>query len=57
VEQVYAEQIAACRQDYEQQINKLNKRIKELEDWNEDHHQGTIICFVFFIYSRLFCFV
>ncbi|CAF0919592.1 unnamed protein product [Didymodactylos carnosus] len=35
VEQVYAEQIATCREQYEQTIAKLKKRIQELEDWND----------------------
>jgi hypothetical protein len=34
---MYSEQITKYRQEYDQQIQKLQSRIKELEEWNENH--------------------
>jgi hypothetical protein len=41
---MYSEQITKCRQEYDEQIQKLQLHIKELEDWKENH-QGFIYFF------------
>jgi hypothetical protein len=38
---MYSEQITKCRQEYDEQIQKLQSHIKELEGWKENH-QGFI---------------
>ncbi|CAF0924059.1 unnamed protein product [Rotaria sordida] len=42
IEQMYAGQISKCRQEYDEQIHKLQLRIKELEDWNENHQEDEL---------------
>jgi prefoldin subunit 5 len=39
---MYSEQITQCRQQYDEQIQKLQSRIKELEEWNTSH-QGLML--------------
>ena len=41
LEQVHAEQMSTCRRDYDEQIQKLQSRIAELEEWNKNH-QGIV---------------
>lgn len=49
---MYSQQIIKCRQEYEEQLQKLQIRIKELEQLNENH-QGFIYFFkfIFFFFS------
>ncbi|CAF4670489.1 unnamed protein product [Rotaria sp. Silwood1] len=42
IEQMYSAQISKCRQEYDEQIHKLQLRIKELEDWNENHQEDEL---------------
>ena len=37
IEQMYSQQLSKSRQEYDEQIQKLQLRIKELEEWNENH--------------------
>ena len=38
---MYSEQITQYRREYDEKIQQLQSRIKELEDWNEAH-QGLV---------------
>jgi hypothetical protein len=44
IEQMYSQQLSKSRQEYDEQIQKLQLRIKELEEWNENH-QGLRFIF------------
>ncbi|CAF3204395.1 unnamed protein product, partial [Rotaria sp. Silwood2] len=42
IEQMYSAQISKCRQEYDEQIHKLQLYIKELEDWNENQQEDEL---------------
>ncbi|UJR30030.1 hypothetical protein I4U23_017575 [Adineta vaga] len=42
LEQLHAEQMAKSRRDYDEQIQKLQSRITELEEWNKNHQDEEL---------------
>lgn len=53
---MFSEQLNKCRQEYEDQLQKLRSRIEELEQWNANQQgldlrfqQETSFEFVFFL--------
>ncbi|CAF3483968.1 unnamed protein product [Rotaria socialis] len=42
IEQMYAAQLSKCRQEYDEQILKLQLQLKELKDSNENHEEDEL---------------
>lgn len=42
MEQMYSAQLFKCRQEYDEHIQKLQLRIKELEEWNQNQQGLTL---------------
>jgi len=56
---MFSKQLNKCRQEYEDQLQKLRSRIEELEQWNANQQgldlrfqQETSFEFVFFLFRR-----